>query len=151
MSSTTQVRLYSIVTVICISCLCTSCHRNKDIGSDPSTRLVKALDAIQPNAVKYTVLKRKAEDPDIAKHEEAFKIWLTNVLSDKEVENERRALYRRYYTDKEMKELSVFLESPVGQKFLSLIPEINAQETQLHHKSSEKHLPELQNLLEKGK
>lgn len=58
------------------------------------------------------------------------------------------ALYGRHFSERELKELITFYQSPLGRKMLDTMPELTAQSAQLAQTKLESVVPEVNKLLE---
>jgi len=61
-------------------------------------------------------------DPSVAPYEGIVRTWLDGSLASSHFGDDMSNYYSRTFTEKELKELTAFLRTPTGQKFVAQLP-----------------------------
>ncbi len=61
-------------------------------------------------------------DPSVAPYEGIVRAWLGGSFASSHFGEDMSAYYSRTFTEKELKELTAFLRTPTGQKFVAQLP-----------------------------
>jgi uncharacterized protein len=131
------------------------------VWADPAQDLVNLLNSeqqveqlqAQMQAQMIPLIIRGAGEhaQELAKHRDVLEAWFGRYLSWPAMSAEVAAIYRKHFTDAELKELIAFYQSPVGKKSLDTMPTI-FQESSLVGKSlAERNMPALQTMLDEAK
>jgi hypothetical protein len=89
-------------------------------------------------------------NPQLSDYQQVIRDWYLKLLSDRELESDVSRMYARFFTEQEMKELTTFYHTPIGQKMLKSLPGIFKQTLIIGVKHTQGHGPELEDQLEKA-
>lgn len=131
------------------------------VWADPAQELVSLLNSepqaeqlqAQMQAQMIPLIIRGAGEhaQELAQHRDVLEAWFARYLSWPAMSAEVAAIYRKHFTEAELKELIAFYQSPVGKKSLDTMPAI-FQESSLVGKSlAERNMPALQTMLNEAK
>ena len=108
-------------------------------------RLLGGEKAAEAGAEAMMVMVR--DNPEIAPYEDVFRAWLQKVFAAEDFESEVVALYMKSFSEAELRELAKFYKTPVGQKALSLFPELMKQGAEIGMRRGQEHAGELEEML----
>jgi hypothetical protein len=89
-------------------------------------------------------------NPQLSEFQQVIQEWYPKYLSDRELEPDVSRLYANLFSEQEMKDLTVFYRTPLGQKFRKSLPEIFKQTLIIGVKHTQGHGPELEDQLGKA-
>lgn len=87
------------------------------------------------------------DNPEVAPYEDVFRAWFRKVFAEEGFESEVVALYMKSFSEAELREITAFYKTPVGQKSLALFPELMKQGAELGMRRAEEHAAELEEML----
>ena len=90
-------------------------------------------------------------DPSVAPYEGIVRAWLVGSLASSHFGDDMSNYYSRTFTEKELKELTAFLRTPTGQKFVAQLPEAIQRSADLAGVIMETNRKSLEDLLAKRK
>ncbi|HEY2292664.1 MAG TPA: DUF2059 domain-containing protein [Thermoanaerobaculia bacterium] len=90
-------------------------------------------------------------NPDLAPYEDVFRAWYKKVFADGNLEPEMVKIYMGAFTEDELRQMTAFYRSPVGQKSLAKMPEVLKQGADVGIKLGQQHIGELQEMIEAAK
>ena len=86
--------------------------------------------------------------PLMAKIETQIKAWINEDVLTPDFFNQISGLYSAAFTEEELKELSAFYQTPLGQKALKTLPQLTAQGSGIAQKTATAKQPELMKRLQ---
>jgi hypothetical protein len=96
------------------------------------------------------MLKAQIEaNPQLKQLEGVMREFMTKYLSWESVKPGMLQLYAEAFTEPELRELSAFYRTPLGQKTVTKMPELFQKGAALGQKAVQDHLPELQEAIAK--
>ncbi len=127
------------------------------VWADPAQELVSLLNSeqqaeqLQAQMIPLIIRGAGEHAQELAQHRDVLEAWVNRYLSWPAMSAEVAAIYRKHFTEAELKELIAFYQSPVGKKSLDTMPAI-FQESSLVGKSlAERNMPALQTMLDEAK
>ena len=100
----------------------------------------KALDQSREVMIKSQI----AANPQLAPVEDVMRQFMTKYLSWEAVKPGMVQMYAETFTEPEVRELTTFYRTPLGQKTVTKMPELFQKSAALGQKVLQEHLPELQ-------
>jgi hypothetical protein len=102
------------------------------------------MDKIMAQSVDQMVTVQVKQNPSIAPFEQQMKAFLNKYMSWASMKADMVKLYADEFTEPELKELTVFYQTPVGRKTVQKMPQLLAKGAEIGQKRIQDHLPELQ-------
>ncbi|MEE2025585.1 MULTISPECIES: DUF2059 domain-containing protein [Alkalimonas] len=87
-------------------------------------------------------------NPVLAQYEPVLLEWSRTYMSWDEMKVPMAALYKKHFSEAELKELVQFYKSPVGAKSVELMPQLFSEGAQIGMALAEKYQPQLLQMLE---
>ncbi|HSK77606.1 MAG TPA: DUF2059 domain-containing protein [Thermoanaerobaculia bacterium] len=87
------------------------------------------------------------ENEELASYEDVFRAWFRKVFATEDFESEMVALYMGAFSEGELREITAFYKTPVGQKALALVPELMKQGAEVGLRRVNEHAAELEEML----
>ncbi|GGG56612.1 DUF2059 domain-containing protein [Hymenobacter glacieicola] len=84
------------------------------------------------------------QNPGMKAVEPEMRAYLTKYMSWPSMKEDMVQLYAREFTEKELRELTKFYQTPTGRKTITKMPELMAAGMEIGQKRMQEHLPELQ-------
>ena len=84
------------------------------------------------------------QNPGMKAVEPEMRAYLTKYMSWASLKDEMVQLYAGAFTEKELKELTKFYQTPIGRKTIEQLPQLTAAGMELGQRRMQEHLPELQ-------
>ncbi|GAB2767470.1 hypothetical protein HNQ93_000033 [Hymenobacter luteus] len=84
------------------------------------------------------------QNPGMKVVEPEMRAYLTKYMSWQSMKEDMVQLYAREFTEKELKELTKFYQTPTGRKTITKMPQLMAAGMEIGQKRMQEHLPELQ-------
>jgi hypothetical protein len=93
------------------------------------------------------------QDPQLAQHGDVLQKFVHKHVSWASVKEDMITIYAQEFTEKELKQLTAFYQTPVGQKAVEKLPELTMAGTELGITRLRAHQAELRQMIdaEKGK
>lgn len=91
------------------------------------------------------------QDPELAPYEDVFRAWFRKVFSGGDLESEMVKIYMAAFTEGELREITAFYKTPVGQKSLATLPKLVQQGAEIGMELAQEHSAELEAMLAKAK
>ena len=91
-----------------------------------------------------------ASNPVLAQYEPVLIEWTRTYLSWDEMKGPMAELYKKHFSDDEIKELLTFYRSPVGSKSVDLMPQLFAEGAQIGMEMAQKYQPQLLEMLQEA-
>jgi len=88
-----------------------------------------------------------SSNPDLAKKQPIIKRWAEKYLTWEEMKAGLVKVYKRHYSDQEIKALLAFYNTPVGKKSIDLLPTLFAEGAQVGNNIALKYQPKLLEML----
>ncbi|UBQ51286.1 DUF2059 domain-containing protein [Aeromonas hydrophila] len=88
---------------------------------------------------------------ELAQHRDVLEAWVSRYLSWGAMSTEVAAIYRKHFTEAELKQLIAFYQSPVGKKSLDTMPAIFQESALVGQSLAERNMPALQAMLDEAK
>ena len=85
----------------------------------------------------------KLSAPLMAKIETGIKAWINEDVLTPDFFNQLSSLYSASFTEAELKELTAFYQTPLGQKALKTLPMLTAQGSEIAQKAANAKQPDL--------
>lgn len=86
--------------------------------------------------------------PELKAIEPAIHAFFTKYMGWEAQRGDIAALYAKNYTTEELKELSKFYQTPLGQKTIQLMPQLAAAGAQIGQSKMMQHMPEMKAMIE---
>lgn len=84
------------------------------------------------------------QNPGMKAVEPEMRAYLTKYMSWQAMKEDMVQLYAREFTEKELKELTKFYQTPTGRKTITKMPQLMQAGMEIGQKRMQEHLPELQ-------
>lgn len=84
------------------------------------------------------------QNPGMKVVEPEMRAYLNKYMSWPSMKEDMVQLYAREFTEKELKELTKFYQTPTGRKTITKMPELMSAGMEIGQKRMQEHLPELQ-------
>ncbi|WP_339616611.1 DUF2059 domain-containing protein [uncultured Gilvimarinus sp.] len=91
-----------------------------------------------------------SSNPALEPHRDDIQAWTTKYFTWDAMKDDMAEIYRKYFTDDEIKKLIEFYETPVGQKAIEVMPQLFQEGSQIGMRIAQEHQAELQAILEKA-
>jgi hypothetical protein len=91
-----------------------------------------------------------SSSPSLEPHRDEIKAWTSKYFTWEAMKEDMAVIYRKYFTDDEIKKLIEFYETPVGQKAIEVMPQLFQEGGQVGMKIAQEHQAELQEVLAKA-
>lgn len=89
-------------------------------------------------------------NPALAPHQDEIAAWTNKYFTWDAMKEDMAVIYRKYFTDDEIKKLIEFYQTPVGKKAIEVMPQLFQEGSQVGMKIAQEHQAELQEILEKS-
>lgn len=89
-------------------------------------------------------------NPGLAAHQDVIKQWAEKYLTWDEMKTGLSAVYKKHFTESEIKELLAFYKTPTGKKSIEKMPLLFREGSEVGVKQAEKYQPQLQQMLEQA-
>jgi hypothetical protein len=112
-----------IITFVLPPAVCLADDASHRQAAETLLTVIKAEQDIQENAdhLLQTLLK---QNPQLAPHNAAIKSFVTKYVNWPSLKDDMIALYIQAFTEDELKQLTTFYHSPIGQKAAEKMPEL---------------------------
>lgn len=90
-------------------------------------------------------------NPELAPYEDVVRAWYKKVFAQGDLEPQVVRIYMNAFSEAELRELSAFYRSPIGQKALAKIPEVTKQAAEVGMRLGREHAGELQEMIAAAK
>jgi hypothetical protein len=119
-----------LITLILPHTVCLADDASHRKAAETLLTVIKAEQDIQESADRLleTLLK---QNPQLTPHSAAIKIFVTKYVNWPSLKDDMIALYVQAFTEDELKQLTTFYHSPLGQKAADKMPELANAGTQL--------------------
>lgn len=84
------------------------------------------------------------QNPGMKTVEPEMRAYITKYMSWSAMKEDMVQLYAREFTEKELKELAKFYQTPIGRKTIEKMPQLMAASMEIGQRRMQEHLPELQ-------
>ncbi|MBX0292921.1 DUF2059 domain-containing protein [Hymenobacter sp. HSC-4F20] len=84
------------------------------------------------------------QNPGMKAVEPEMRAYLNKYMSWQSMKDDMVQLYAREFTEKELKELTKFYQTPTGRKTITKMPQLMQAGMEIGQKRMQEHLPELQ-------
>lgn len=91
-----------------------------------------------------------ASNPVLAQYEEVLVQWTRTYMSWDEMKGPMAKLYKKHFSDEEIKALLAFYQTPVGMKSIDLMPQLFAEGAQIGMDMAQKYQPQLLEMLQEA-
>jgi hypothetical protein len=91
------------------------------------------------------------QNPDLAPYDDVVRSWYKRIYTGGDLEGEMAAVYMRYFSEEEMRALTLFCKTPLGQKTLEALPKIMKEGAEVGVKRAKEHQSELDDMLQKAR
>lgn len=127
------------------------------VWADPAQELVNLLNSeqqaeqLQAQMIPLIIRGAGEHAQELAQHRDVLEAWVSRYLSWGAMSNEVAAIYRKHFTEAELKQLIAFYQSPVGKKSLDTMPAIFQESSLVGQSLAERNMPALQAMLDEAK
>jgi uncharacterized protein len=90
-------------------------------------------------------------NPALAPYEDVVKEWFTKVIAGSHIEDEMAKAYADAFSEKELRELIAFYQSPVGQKALDNMPSMMRRGAEIGARLARENADDLEAMIAKRK
>ena len=87
-------------------------------------------------------------NPELKAIQPTIEAFFTKYMGWEAQRGDIAALYAKNYTTKELKALSKFYQTPLGQKTVQIMPQLAAASAQIGQSRMLKHMPEMQKMID---
>jgi hypothetical protein len=108
------------------------------------------LKKIYENAVKTSTKRLVDANPAFKKIEDKIKAFYEKNIGWNGIKEDLAKLYAKYFTKKELEDITAFYKTPTGKKVLSKMGRLTYEGQMLTRKRLEPHLGELKKMLDKA-
>ncbi|MET4107250.1 DUF2059 domain-containing protein [Hymenobacter sp. UYP22] len=84
------------------------------------------------------------QNPGMKAVEPEMRAYITKYMSWNAMKEDMVQLYAREFTEKELKELAKFYQTPIGRKTIDKMPQLMTASMEIGQRRMQEHLPELQ-------
>jgi len=129
----------------------TTLYANESRSPDITYKLftVMKLDKTFQETLDKMVDVQIVQNPSIAPAKATMMKFFEKHMGWESMKPELAKIYMKHYTDEELKELTTFYQTPVGQKTALIMPAISAEGAALGQKRVQDNMGELQEMLQK--
>ncbi|ABK38947.1 DUF2059 domain-containing protein [Aeromonas hydrophila] len=127
------------------------------VWADPAQELVNLLNSeqqaeqLQAQMIPLIIRGAGEHAQELAQHCDVLEAWVSRYLSWGAMSTEVAAIYRKHFTEAELKQLIAFYQSPVGKKSLDTMPAIFQESSLVGQSLAERNMPALQAMLDEAK
>ncbi|WP_049723188.1 DUF2059 domain-containing protein [Gilvimarinus polysaccharolyticus] len=89
-------------------------------------------------------------NPALMPHQDKISAWTNKYFTWEAMKEDMAGIYRKYFTDDEIKKLIEFYKTPVGEKAINVMPQLFQEGSQIGMKIAQEHQAELQETLEQA-
>ena len=90
-------------------------------------------------------------NPEMGPYEDVIRTWYRKFFTDATMESEMVKIYMGAFSEAELRELTAFYRSPIGQKALLKMPEVMQQSVQVGMRIGQEHSSDLQAMIAAAK
>lgn len=101
-----------------------------------------------PTAGEEAMIAAIRSNPQLGPYEDVFRAWYQKTMTKAGLDGKIVGLYAETFTEEELKGLTAFYRSPLGQKALSKMPEITKKSAEFGVEAAKQNQAELETLLE---
>lgn len=94
-------------------------------------------------AMGTALLSQFLKDPEMKPYEDVLRTWMRKIWAEANIDQQFVRLYMDNFSEDELRQISAFYKTPVGQKSLQKLPELMQQGAAIGQQVAEAHLPEL--------
>jgi hypothetical protein len=113
-------------------------------------RLTQMEKKIQ-DSVDSVVQLQLRQNPQLAEHEKAMHDFFEKYIGWKALKDELADMYMQKFTEQELTDINAFYITPVGQKVITVLPELVQQRNQLAMMRLQQNIGELQQIIDAQK
>lgn len=95
----------------------------------------KTMDAMIESQVR--------QNPQVAPYEGIMRSFFAKYISWNAIKADVVRIYASTYTEDELRQLTAFYQTPLGQRLLQTLPEISARSAEIGQRRVREHMPEL--------
>ncbi|MDD9224644.1 DUF2059 domain-containing protein [Aeromonas hydrophila] len=127
------------------------------VWADPAQELVNLLNSeqqaeqLQAQMIPLIIRGAGEHAQELAQHRDVLEAWVSRYLSWGAMSTEVAAIYRKHFTEAELKQLIAFYQSPVGKKSLDTMPALFQESSLVGQSLAERNMPALQAMLDEAK
>ena len=109
-------------------------------------RLTQMEKKIQ-ESVDSVVQLQLRQNPQLAQHEKTMHEFFTKYIGWKALKDELADMYMKRFSEQELTDINAFYITPVGQKVITVLPELVQQRNQLAMMRLQQNIGELQQII----
>ena len=91
-----------------------------------------------------------SSNPALAPYRDEISAWTNKYFTWDAMKGDMAEIYRKYFTEDEIKKLIDFYKTPVGQKAINVMPQLFQEGSEVGMRIAQEHQAELQEILEKA-
>ena len=121
-------------------------------NADPTVELLEVMggkDQMQQMHNQFITMMARA-NPGMATHQDVVKKWAEKYLSWDEMKTGLSAVYKKHFTDAEIKELLKFYKTPIGKKSIVKMPVLFREGSEVGLNLAQKYQPQLKQMLDEA-
>lgn len=108
------------------------------------------MEKVIGQAIDASLKAQTQQNPALVPYEAQMRTFLTKYMSWATMKDQMTKIYTDAFTEQELKQLTAFYKTPLGQKAITKMPVLMAQGMALGQQRVQEHLPELQAALSKS-
>jgi len=107
------------------------------------------MEAMIGQSIDAVVKAQSAQSPELAKVQDVFRQFLGKYMGWQAIKAQMVAIYTDTFTEKELREINAFYQTPTGQKAVTAMPELLQKGMEIGQKTVQAHMGELQEAIQK--
>lgn len=108
------------------------------------------MERVITQAIDASLKAQMEQNPALVPYEAQMRAFLTKYMSWASMKDEMTKMYTQEFTEPELKQLTAFYKTPLGQKAIAKMPVLMARSMALGQQRVQEHLPELQAALKES-
>jgi hypothetical protein len=121
-------------------------HSSHEVAARQLVEAVGGASMAEAGADAMLVTVRK--NPELAPYEDVFRAWFKKVMTSGDFEGELASVYMKHFSEDEIRRLTAFYATPLGQKLVRELPEVMNESAAIGMRRGEEHSSELKEMLE---
>ncbi len=102
------------------------------------------MEKLTEQSVDQMLQMQMKQNPAIAPFEQQMRTFLAKYMSWASMKDDMAKIYTSEFTEQELKDLTTFYKTPLGQKTVEKMPQLLVKGAEFSQKRMQEHLPELQ-------
>lgn len=145
-----QVNFLSTFTLLFLTVTATALHAAEDTSHKTQVETLFRLTQMEKKiqeSVDSVVQLQIRQNPQLHKHEKTIHQFFTKHIGWDSLKDELADMYMQKFTEKELTDINAFYITPVGQKVITVLPELVQERNQLAMMRLQKNIGELQQII----